>query len=117
MAGASKDVSPSWRQVVSAQSFRSACVHRSEGDRFTSCSQTTPKVLEQRCRAIGTRPSATVAILSCRGLKRMASARSRENAMTDLVVREYGIGMELVIALHGGPAAAGDLAPLAKGIG
>lgn len=37
--------------------------------------------------------------------------------MTDLVVREYGIGIESVIALHGGPAAAGDVAPLAKELG
>ena len=37
--------------------------------------------------------------------------------MTDLIVREYGIGMESVIALHGGPAAAGDLAPLARELG
>jgi hypothetical protein len=32
--------------------------------------------------------------------------------MTDLVVREYGSGIESVITLHGGPAAAGDVAPL-----
>jgi pimeloyl-ACP methyl ester carboxylesterase len=37
--------------------------------------------------------------------------------MTDLVVREYGIGMESVIALHGGPASAGDVAPLARELG
>lgn len=37
--------------------------------------------------------------------------------MTDLVVREYGIGMESVIALHGGPAAAGDVGPLARELG
>lgn len=37
--------------------------------------------------------------------------------MTDLVVREYGTGMELVMALHGGPAAAGDVAPLARELG
>jgi pimeloyl-ACP methyl ester carboxylesterase len=34
--------------------------------------------------------------------------------MTDLVVREYGIGINTVITVHGGPAAAGDLAPLAR---
>jgi pimeloyl-ACP methyl ester carboxylesterase len=37
--------------------------------------------------------------------------------MTDLVVREYGSGIESVIALHGGPAAAGDVAPLARELG
>jgi pimeloyl-ACP methyl ester carboxylesterase len=37
--------------------------------------------------------------------------------MTDLVVREYGVGLETVIAVHGGPAAAGDLAPLARTLG
>jgi pimeloyl-ACP methyl ester carboxylesterase len=37
--------------------------------------------------------------------------------MADLVVREYGIGTESVIALHGGPAAAGDIAPLARELG
>ncbi len=37
--------------------------------------------------------------------------------MADLVVREYGSGMETVIALHGGPAAAGDVAPLARELG
>jgi len=37
--------------------------------------------------------------------------------MPDLVVREYGIGTETVIVLHGGPAAAGDVAPLAREFG
>ena len=37
--------------------------------------------------------------------------------MTDLIVREYGRGVESVIALHGGPAAAGDVAPLARELG
>lgn len=37
--------------------------------------------------------------------------------MSDLIVREYGIGTEPVIALHGGPAAAGDVAPLARELG
>jgi len=37
--------------------------------------------------------------------------------MTDLIVREYGIGAEALIALHGGPAAAGDVAPLARELG
>lgn len=37
--------------------------------------------------------------------------------MTDLVVREYGIGTAVVIALHGGPGAAGDVAPLARELG
>ena len=37
--------------------------------------------------------------------------------MTDLVVREHGTGAEPVIVLHGGPAAAGDLAPLAGRLG
>lgn len=37
--------------------------------------------------------------------------------MADLIVREYGIGTEPVIALHGGPAAAGDVAPLARELG
>ncbi len=37
--------------------------------------------------------------------------------MTELVVREYGTGSESVIVLHGGPAAAGDLAPLARALG
>lgn len=37
--------------------------------------------------------------------------------MTELVVREYGVGTETVIALHGGPAAAGDVAPLARELG
>ena len=37
--------------------------------------------------------------------------------MTDLVVREYGRGAEMIITLHGGPAAAGDLAPLARELG
>jgi pimeloyl-ACP methyl ester carboxylesterase len=40
-----------------------------------------------------------------------------KNIMTDVVVHEYGIGIETVIAVHGGPAAAGDLAPLAKMLG
>src|SRR5215470_15345200 len=37
--------------------------------------------------------------------------------MSDLVVREYGSGLETVVAVHGGPAAAGDLAPLARKLG
>lgn len=37
--------------------------------------------------------------------------------MTDLVVREYGIGLDTAIAIHGGPAAAGDREPLAKELG
>jgi pimeloyl-ACP methyl ester carboxylesterase len=37
--------------------------------------------------------------------------------MADLVVREYGLGTQSVIALHGGPAAAGDVAPLARELG
>ncbi len=37
--------------------------------------------------------------------------------MTDLIVREYGAGPETVIVLHGGPAAAGDAAPLARELG
>jgi hypothetical protein len=37
--------------------------------------------------------------------------------MTDLVVNEYGVGIETVIAVHGGPAAAGDLTPLAERLG
>ena len=36
--------------------------------------------------------------------------------MTNLVVREYGIGTPTVITLHGGPGAAGDVAPLARGL-
>lgn len=47
----------------------------------------------------------------------VALARRRQNTMTDLVVREYGIGVESVIALHGGPAAAGDVTPLARELG
>lgn len=34
--------------------------------------------------------------------------------MTDLLVQEYGIGSNTVVTVHGGPAAAGDLAPLAR---
>lgn len=37
--------------------------------------------------------------------------------MTDLVVREYGSGVATVLVLHGGPAAAGDVAPLARELG
>ncbi len=37
--------------------------------------------------------------------------------MGNLVVREHGTGTKLVIALHGGPAAAGDVAPLARELG
>lgn len=37
--------------------------------------------------------------------------------MTDLVVKEHGTGPDSVIALHGGPAAAGDIAPLARELG
>jgi pimeloyl-ACP methyl ester carboxylesterase len=37
--------------------------------------------------------------------------------MTRLVVREYGVGTATVIAVHGGPAAAGDLEPLARTLG
>ena len=37
--------------------------------------------------------------------------------MADLVVREYGSGTVSVIALHGGPAAVGDVAPLASELG
>lgn len=32
-------------------------------------------------------------------------------------MREYGIGTESVIVLHGGPAAAGDVAPLVRELG
>jgi pimeloyl-ACP methyl ester carboxylesterase len=35
----------------------------------------------------------------------------------DLVVREYGGGAEVIITLHGGPAAAGDVGPLARELG
>lgn len=34
--------------------------------------------------------------------------------MEELFVRKYGRGKDVLIALHGGPAAAGDLAPLAQ---
>ena len=38
--------------------------------------------------------------------------------MTELVVREYGsTGLPPVVVLHGGPAAAGDVAPLARVLG
>jgi pimeloyl-ACP methyl ester carboxylesterase len=37
--------------------------------------------------------------------------------MSDLVIREYGSGPQTVVAIHGGPAAAGDLAPLARRLG
>lgn len=37
--------------------------------------------------------------------------------MADLIVREYGSGPAAVVALHGGPAAAGDVAPLAGALG
>ena len=37
--------------------------------------------------------------------------------MSDLVVREYGSGAETMVAIHGGPAAAGDLEPLARRLG
>src|SRR2546422_3185144 len=37
--------------------------------------------------------------------------------MTDLLVREYGTGMQPVMVLHGGPAAAGDVASLARELG
>jgi pimeloyl-ACP methyl ester carboxylesterase len=37
--------------------------------------------------------------------------------MNELSVREYGSGPHLVIVLHGGPAAAGDVAPLARELG
>jgi pimeloyl-ACP methyl ester carboxylesterase len=38
-------------------------------------------------------------------------------SVSDLVVLEYGGGPEVIIALHGGPAAAGDVAPLARELG
>jgi pimeloyl-ACP methyl ester carboxylesterase len=34
--------------------------------------------------------------------------------MSNLVIKEYGSGLRTVAAIHGGPAAAGDLAPLAR---
>ena len=37
--------------------------------------------------------------------------------MSDLVVREHGRGTQVIITLHGGPAAAGDIAPLARELG
>src|SRR5262245_21197735 len=37
--------------------------------------------------------------------------------MTDLSVHEYGTGLDTIITVHGGPAAAGDLAPLAQTLG
>ncbi len=37
--------------------------------------------------------------------------------MADLFVREYGSGTGPVIVLHGGPAAAGDVGPLARELG
>ncbi len=37
--------------------------------------------------------------------------------MTDLIVREYGNGTQFVVALHGGPGAAGDLASVARALG
>jgi pimeloyl-ACP methyl ester carboxylesterase len=37
--------------------------------------------------------------------------------MTELVVREYGDGPTTVVVVHGGPAAAGDLEPLARRLG
>src|SRR5215831_19806845 len=37
--------------------------------------------------------------------------------MSDLVIQEYGSGLQTVVAIHGGPAAAGDLAPLARTLG
>jgi len=38
-------------------------------------------------------------------------------SVSELVVREYGRGPEVVITLHGGPAASGDVAPLARELG
>jgi pimeloyl-ACP methyl ester carboxylesterase len=49
-------------------------------------------------------------------MSRDGSRRFRGSPV-DLVVREYGRGTELVIALHGGPGAAGDVAPLARALG
>jgi pimeloyl-ACP methyl ester carboxylesterase len=37
--------------------------------------------------------------------------------VSDLVVREYGGGAEVLITLHGGPAATGDVEPLARELG
>ena len=37
--------------------------------------------------------------------------------MTDLLVREYGTGEPAIIAIHGGPAAPGGVAPLARTLG
>jgi pimeloyl-ACP methyl ester carboxylesterase len=37
--------------------------------------------------------------------------------MDQLDVREYGTGTATIVAIHGGPAAAGDLAPLARRLG
>jgi len=42
---------------------------------------------------------------------------TRPSQSDDLVVREYGIGTEPVITLLGGPAAAGDVAPVARELG
>src|SRR5512146_601508 len=45
--------------------------------------------------------------------------RCGEDPMSDLIVREYGLpsAPATVVALHGGPAASGDLAPLARELG
>ena len=61
--------------------------------------------------------NATVAIGHWSGRWLGASVGPITNTMTDLAVREYGIGAETIIAVHGGPAAAGDLAPLARTLG
>ena len=41
----------------------------------------------------------------------------RHGATADLLVKEYGSGLDTVIALHGGPGAAGGIAPLARELG
>lgn len=38
-------------------------------------------------------------------------------SVSDLVVLEYGRGADVIITLHGGPAATGDVAPLARELG
>lgn len=51
------------------------------------------------------------------GWQHVSADNACTTTMANLFVREYGAGTSPVIVLHGGPAAAGDVAPLARELG
>ena len=87
--------------------FRSGLIRRRGLNRRLTCGCT-----RRRPRSGGGR------LIQRRRPPRVSTQRQPDtaNTMSDLPAREYGTGSPPVIVLHGGPAAAGDAAGLARGL-